>query len=179
VTAALTVSRRAARTPGADLSLDDACRIALAAQGFDRPRPRGRVDARHLRRTIRQLGLLQIDSVNVLLPAHYQVPFSRLGPYERSQLDDLIYRRREFTEQWAHETSILPMESWPLLRHRMDPGDRRVRALSAPRAGCSCPRRTWSRTPSRARWPTRSPASCGRWPRGWVSTRWPWSVGAV
>ena len=57
-----------------DLSRSEARRIALAAQGFDRPRPgRGRVDARHLRRTIRQLGLLQIDYVNVLVPAHSQV----------------------------------------------------------------------------------------------------------
>lgn len=105
--------------PRTDLSLDEARRIALAAQGFDRPRPH-RVDARHLCRTIRQLGLLQIDYVNVLVPAHYQVPFSRLGPYDKSLLDDLVYRRREFTEQWAHEASILPMQSWPLLRHRME-----------------------------------------------------------
>src|SRR5262249_22821472 len=103
-----------------DLSLSQARRIALAAQGFDRPRPGGRVDARQFRRTIRQLGLLQIDYVNVLAPAHYQVLFARLGPYERAYLDDLVYRRREFMEQWAHEASILPVESWPLLRHRME-----------------------------------------------------------
>src|SRR5205807_8594458 len=84
-----------------NLSLDESRRLALAAQGFDRPRPAGPVDAAHLRRTIRQLGLLQLDFVNVLVPAHYQVPFSRLGPYERSRLDDVVYKRREFTEQWA------------------------------------------------------------------------------
>ena len=100
--------------------MDEARRIALAAQGFDRPRPNGRVDIRHLRRMIRQLGLLQIDYVNVLVPAHYQVPFSRLGSYDRSRLDDLVYRRREFTEQWAHEASIVPVESWPLLHHRRE-----------------------------------------------------------
>ena len=99
--------------------MSEARRIALAAQGFDRPRP-SRVDARQLRRTIRQLGLLQIDYVNVLGPAQYQVPFSRLGPYNKSILDDLVYRRREFTETWAHEASILPVEAWPLLRHRME-----------------------------------------------------------
>jgi hypothetical protein len=113
--------------PRYDLSLSEARRIALAAQGFDRPRPArsaGGVRASHLRRTIRQIGLLQIDFVNVLVPAHYLVPFSRLGPYPRSRLDDLVYRgqggRREFTEQWAHEASILPVKSWPLLRHRME-----------------------------------------------------------
>jgi uncharacterized protein YcaQ len=103
-----------------ELPLSEARRIALAAQGFDRPRPRGRVDAGHLRRAIRQLGLVQLDFVNVLVPAHYQVPFSRLGPYDRSLFDDLVYQRREFTEQWAHEASILPVESWPLLSHRME-----------------------------------------------------------
>jgi len=102
-----------------DLTLSEARRIALAAQGFDRPRPR-RVEASQLCRTVRQLGLLQIDYVNVLVPAHYLVLFSRLGPYDKSCLDSLIYRRREFTEQWAHERSIVPVESWPLLRHRME-----------------------------------------------------------
>jgi hypothetical protein len=113
------------------LSLGEARRIALAAQGFDRPRPAGAVTERHLRRTIKQIGLLQIDSVSVLLPAHYQVPFSRLGAYDLRRLDDLIYRRREFTEQWAHEASIVPVESWPLLRHLMEPHERRMRALAA------------------------------------------------
>ncbi len=100
-------------------TLGEARRIALAAQGFDRPRPCGRVDARHLRRTLRQLGLLQVDYTNVVSPAHYLVLFSRLGPYARSRLDDLVYVQREFVEQWAHEASILPAETWPLLRHRM------------------------------------------------------------
>ena len=72
--------------PTGDLARDEARRIALAAQGFDRPRPRGRVGAPALRRTIRQLGLLQMDFVNVLVPAHYVVPFSRLGPYDRALL---------------------------------------------------------------------------------------------
>ena len=104
---------------GLPLSLAEARRIALTAQGFDRPRPR-RVEAAHVRRAIRRLGLVQLDFVNVLVPAHYQVLFSRLGPYDRSLLDDLVYRRREFTEQWAHEASIVPMESWPLLEHRRE-----------------------------------------------------------
>ncbi|MBI3411270.1 MAG: YcaQ family DNA glycosylase [Planctomycetes bacterium] len=102
------------------ISLNDARRIALAAQGFDRSRPRSAVGLGHIRRVIRQLGLIQLDFVNNVVPAHYQVLFSRLGPYNRSHLDRLVYSKREFTEQWAHEASIVPMETWPLLRHRME-----------------------------------------------------------
>jgi uncharacterized protein YcaQ len=105
--------------PPESLSLAEARRLALAAQGFADPRPR-RPGPAHLQRTIRRLGLLQLDFVNVLVPSHYFVPFSRLGPYERGRLDEVVYRGREFTEQWAHEASIVPVESWPLLRHRMD-----------------------------------------------------------
>jgi uncharacterized protein len=110
------------------IPLADARRIALAAQGFDKLRPR-RVDARHLRAVVDTLALVQIDSVNVVAPAHYQVFFSRLGAYTRSLLDDLLYTKRAFTEQWAHEASIIPVETWPLLRHRMNSSDRRLRAL--------------------------------------------------
>ncbi|HTQ53500.1 MAG TPA: crosslink repair DNA glycosylase YcaQ family protein [Bryobacteraceae bacterium] len=103
-----------------DISLRDARRITLAALGFGRPRPRTAPGPRDLARVIRRLGLLQIDFVNVLVPAHYQVPFARLGPYPRAHLDRLAYGGRGFTEQWAHEASIIPVETWPLLRHRME-----------------------------------------------------------
>ena len=105
---------------GLHFSVAEARRIALAAQGFGCPRPSGRITAAHVSRTIRRLGLIQIDYANVLVPAHYLVLFSRLGPYKRSILDDLVYRKREFTEQWAHEASIVPVEHWPLLRHRRE-----------------------------------------------------------
>jgi uncharacterized protein len=101
------------------LSLAEARRFALAAQGFGRPRP-ARVGDRHLAATIGRLGLLQLDFVNVLVPSHYLVPFSRLGPYDRARLDRIVYQRRAFTEAWAHEASIVPMATWPLLRHRRE-----------------------------------------------------------
>src|SRR5712691_5980745 len=100
------------------LSLGEARRLALTAQGFGQKRPRS-ATVRHLRDTIRRLGLLQIDCVNVVCAAHYMVPFSRLGPYDRAA-DDLIYRSGEFAEHWAHEISIIPAETWPLLRYRRE-----------------------------------------------------------
>ena len=101
------------------LAIADARRIALTAQGFGAPRAR-KPGPRHLAAVIRRLGLLQLDFVNVLVPSHYLVPFSRLGPYNRAALDRVVYGGREFTEQWAHEASIIPVETWPLLRHRRD-----------------------------------------------------------
>ena len=100
-----------------ELSLADARRLALCSQGFDRPRPR-RPDLRAVRRVVRTLGVLQLDYVNVLAPAHYTVLFSRLGPYDRGKLDELAYGRRELVEQWAHEASLVPTEHWPLLAER-------------------------------------------------------------
>jgi uncharacterized protein YcaQ len=102
------------------LSRAEARRVALAAQGFDRKRPDSRADIRHIRRVINQLGLLQLDYVNVLIPAHYLVLYSRIGAYPCQRLNDVVYGRREFIEQWAHEASIVPVDAWPLLQYRRD-----------------------------------------------------------
>jgi hypothetical protein len=95
-------------------------RIALAAQGFTDPAPPGRVDARHLRRALGRVGVLQIDSVNVLVRSHELPLFARLGPYPRPLLTDLVERRRELFEYWGHMASFVPVQYHPLLRWRME-----------------------------------------------------------
>lgn len=100
------------------LNIAEARRIALAAQGFDRLRPNSTPDVRHFRRVVETLGLLQLDYVNVLMPAHFLVLWSRLGAYDRSRFKKHLYRSGQFTEQWAHEASIVPVSTWPLLGYR-------------------------------------------------------------
>ena len=94
--------------------------FALAAQGFAGKKPSGRIDARHYDRLLRHVKLLQLDSVNVAVRAHYMPAFSRLGPYRRERLDEYAYRKSRLFEGWGHMASLLPMEHYPLLRHRME-----------------------------------------------------------
>jgi hypothetical protein len=108
--------------PSDSLRLDEARRIALHAQGFNDPRPRGRVDRRHLRRALHRMGLVQIDSVNVLTRSH-ELPFlARLGPYDRTALSSWLWSSGEVFEYWDHEASLVPVERHPLLRWRMTSG---------------------------------------------------------
>lgn len=103
------------------LSITEARRLALAAQGFARA-PRGSIGVRQLRALVERLGVLQIDSVNAVVRSHYLPAFSRLGHYEQGMLDDLAWggpKRRSLFEYWGHEASLLPLELYPLLRWRM------------------------------------------------------------
>jgi uncharacterized protein YcaQ len=102
------------------LSVAQARRVTLAAQGFLDPAPGGSTDMRHLRRVLRRLHLIQMDSVNVLQRAHFMPLYSRLGPYPTALLDRAAYGRpRLLFEFWGHEASLIDVELQPLFRWRM------------------------------------------------------------
>ena len=114
-------ARRRSRPPRETLSAAEARRVALVAQGFGRARPATPAGRNRIADLVRRLGLLQIDSVNALVRAHYLPALSRLGAYPADHLDHLAYGRkpRRLFEYWGHEASLLPVELHPLLRWRM------------------------------------------------------------
>ena len=102
------------------LTAAEARRIALGAQGFAAPRPTGPVTKRQLVKLVDRLGVVQIDSVNVVSRTHYLPVFSRLGAYPRAMLEEVAWGKpRPLFEYWAHEASLLPLASQPLFRWRM------------------------------------------------------------
>lgn len=66
----------------------------------------------------RHIGVIQIDSVNIVSRAHEMPVFSRFGPYDPAVLSRLAYKQRSLFEYWGHEASFLPTESEPLFRWR-------------------------------------------------------------
>jgi uncharacterized protein YcaQ len=105
----------------ASLSIQQARRIALAAQGLIAPQRDGMANWTRISGAIGRMNVLQIDSVNVLTRSHYLPVFSRVGSYDQAGLDARTFgkKKRQFFEYWAHQASLVPMEFYPLFRWRM------------------------------------------------------------
>lgn len=106
--------------PPERLTRAQARRTALVAQGFRDPR-HAVPTLRTIERTVRRTGVLQVDSVNVLQRAHYMPLFSRIGPYDTTLLRRAAEQRpRRLVEYWAHVQALMPVDLWPVMRHRME-----------------------------------------------------------
>lgn len=112
--------------------------MALSAGGLATGRPRGTPDLGHVRRVVRSLGLVQIDSVNVVERAHHLTLFTRLGPHDTGLLWRALEQRRIF-EYWGRMASFCPIEDFALYRPRMDrnaeSGWRRIREIEVEAPG--------------------------------------------
>lgn len=101
---------------GLDLSLAEARRAALSAQGFGREYRGG--DGTRLTSLLERVGVLQIDSVNVLVRSQELPIFARLGAHDRRVVSTAVSRGRLF-EYWVHEASFAPVELHPFMRWKM------------------------------------------------------------
>ena len=98
------------------LSILEARRLALAAQGLAGKRPDGKIGRMHLRQCMKTMELVQLDAVPVVVRTQYLPFFSRLGPYRQKYFEEIAYRDDEWYELWAHEASIAPVEIEPYFR---------------------------------------------------------------
>ena len=101
------------------IGIDTARRIALAAQGFAEPRPDARVDRRHLVRSLRRMGVIQIDSVNVLVRSQELPLWSRLGGHDRNLIPQAT-KKGDLFEYWGHMAAHVPTEHHRLWRWKME-----------------------------------------------------------
>ncbi|WP_448318916.1 winged helix-turn-helix domain-containing protein [Streptomyces sp. CO7] len=108
------LSARSRPRPVAELSADEARRIALRAQGLlGAPDRRGGV-----RGILRHLGAVQLDTISVLARSHELVPYARLGAVGRGTVESAYWGRDgdglpHSFEYWSHAACVLPVEEWP------------------------------------------------------------------
>ncbi|MGH2750147.1 MAG: winged helix-turn-helix domain-containing protein [Actinomycetota bacterium] len=96
------------------ISTQDVRRLFLEAQGFiGAPDRRGGVAA-----MLRAVGAVQLDTISVLARSHELVPYARLGPLSREEIERAYWKRDEAFEYWAHAACVLPIESWPYFEYR-------------------------------------------------------------
>ena len=101
-----------------ELTIVEARSLALAAQGFDKPRTKTKSTTADAVAVIKKLGVIQIDSVNVLVRSQELPLFSRLGDHDRSAIPKATSHRKIF-EYWGHEAAHLPVDLHPVFRFKM------------------------------------------------------------
>jgi uncharacterized protein YcaQ len=106
------------RHPALDLTIEEARGVMLAAQGLLDPPPPA-PDLAALRAMIERLGVVQVDTINVVRRSQYLVLWSRLGAYDDTLLDALLAPHRAIFEYWSHAASIVPMSDYPYYRADM------------------------------------------------------------
>lgn len=106
--------------PSATISALEARWLAIEAQGLAAPRRSGRVDRRHVLESVRWVGALQLDAINVLERTQFIVLFSRLGRFPKQRLHDLTGPGGALLEYDVHAAALVPVEMQPLFRWRME-----------------------------------------------------------
>lgn len=99
-------------SPAPELDRRAVRRLALLRQRLAGPSPSPDTDG--LREVLRALRCLQLDPIGVVAPSHELVLWSRVGAFERADLDRLRWEERWLFEYWAHAASIVLTEDHAL-----------------------------------------------------------------
>jgi uncharacterized protein len=94
-------------------TLQNARRLTITKQHLSGKLPR-KPDADSILEVFRDIGCIQLDPISTVAPSHLIVLWSRLGNFDKSQLDKLLWRDKKIFEYWAHQASLVLMEDYPL-----------------------------------------------------------------
>jgi len=94
-------------------TLENARRLSVVKQHLAGKRP-NKPDSDDILTVTRGLGCLQLDPISTVAPSHIIVLWSRLGNFDTTDLDNLLWRDKKLFEYWAHQASIVLMEDYPL-----------------------------------------------------------------
>lgn len=180
------------------ISLTIARRLAIMRQHLAAPRPnpgrdasripvlRGRPsvptngaspNASDIMDVMRDLGCLQLDPISAVARSHLLVLWSRLGNYDRAELDGLLWKERRLFEYWAHAASIVLTEDYPIHQVRMKSypdGDSKfaARVREWKKQNSSLHRALLAEMRRKGPLPSRYFEDMGISPDEWVSTGW-------
>ena len=98
------------------LSLSEARKLALGAQGFGKALPKSQVTASQMKKAMNLMRVVQLDAVPIVLRSQYVPFFSRLGNYDINLYNRIAYKEDKWFELWAHEASIASIETEPYFR---------------------------------------------------------------
>lgn len=106
-----------AMTQPLTLTVAEARRLSIIAQHLEAP-PAAPTKA-DLLDTIQRITCLQLDPINVVARTQLLVPFSRLGQYDPSNLEILLWEDKALFEYFAHAASIVLADDYPIFRPQM------------------------------------------------------------
>ena len=88
----------------------DARNLWLSTQGLAKT-PTGNLDTISI---IKQLGFVQLDTIQVVSRAHHHIIWSRNQNYREPMLNTLLARERQIFEHFTHDASVIPMDYLPM-----------------------------------------------------------------
>ena len=95
--------------PLPNVSADAARALLLAGQCLlDDPQRRAGPVA--VAKIVRQLGFVQVDSIQRVERAHHLILGARLDEYRAEHLDHAAFRKRDLFEHWTHDAALIPVE---------------------------------------------------------------------